>query len=321
MANCSECGDEAMTFECKYCGQKFCSSHRLPENHDCPDLEEEVEKQREETGKWFEEKDVREELKPPEPEKPSLFKDIARSLAGSATLSIILVTVSAFILHELFPAFRAFLQLSPALTQAALEATNQVAADAGFNSAYLTKTLPESPWTLVTVMLAHSGTFHIFANMVTFYFFGTPFERLAGARELLKFYIGAGVAASIGFIVFNNLVYQIYGPAVNGIPTLGPAVGASGAVVAVFAAVAMLYPDAEVLLYFFIPMKISTTLKLFMGFETIGLLSKLAGLTLPIIGNLAFSAHLTGLVIGVWYGRKLREKHRTKTGVLDLLGY
>ncbi|MFB6147582.1 MAG: rhomboid family intramembrane serine protease [Candidatus Nanohaloarchaea archaeon] len=298
MAECSKCGKDSMSFTCRYCGKKFCSEHRLPENHDCEKLEEEVEKKREENQSWFEEKDTRGRVTPSEPPKPSLAKDILDSFRNSATLSIITVTVLAFLLQMAVPGFTGAMMLEPELGAIA-----------------------SSPWTLLTVMLVHGGLFHIFANMVTFYFFGTPLERITGSRDLVKFYLGSGVVASIGYVAFRNLLYMLHGASMGGLPTLGPAVGASGAVVAVFAAVAMLHPEAEVLLYFFIPMKIRTALYMFAGIEGVNLLAKTAGITLPVIGNFASSAHLAGLVIGVWYGRKMREKHARSAGVLDLLGY
>ena len=36
---CQICGkSEALPYRCKYCGGYFCSDHRLPENHSCPEL-------------------------------------------------------------------------------------------------------------------------------------------------------------------------------------------------------------------------------------------------------------------------------------------
>ena len=37
MASCEHCGDSiyTLTYECNYCSQSFCRSHRLPETHDC----------------------------------------------------------------------------------------------------------------------------------------------------------------------------------------------------------------------------------------------------------------------------------------------
>jgi Zn-dependent protease len=35
---CKQCGtEEYMPFKCPYCGDYFCATHRLPENHDCPE--------------------------------------------------------------------------------------------------------------------------------------------------------------------------------------------------------------------------------------------------------------------------------------------
>ncbi len=37
--NCQKCGqDTLMPFQCPYCGGQFCSQHRLPENHQCPQI-------------------------------------------------------------------------------------------------------------------------------------------------------------------------------------------------------------------------------------------------------------------------------------------
>lgn len=37
LAECQECGDSTgLGFECNGCGETHCSTHQLPENHDCP---------------------------------------------------------------------------------------------------------------------------------------------------------------------------------------------------------------------------------------------------------------------------------------------
>jgi Zn-dependent protease len=37
---CRKCGQETfLPFRCPYCGDQFCSEHRLPENHDCPRID------------------------------------------------------------------------------------------------------------------------------------------------------------------------------------------------------------------------------------------------------------------------------------------
>ena len=39
IVKCSYCGKEVyLPFKCPYCGQYFCAEHRLPENHNCPEI-------------------------------------------------------------------------------------------------------------------------------------------------------------------------------------------------------------------------------------------------------------------------------------------
>lgn len=321
MADCSKCGKEAMTFTCKYCGEKFCSEHRLPENHSCESMEEEIEKQKEQdSNKWFEEKKVKKpapsQITNKKREKPSMLQDIKNTFSRNYTLAIIAVTVVSFFMQYFIPGYNDLLVLSPALTETAVQATNNVA-----GGQLLSYSLVQKPWTLLTVVLAHGGLFHLFANMITFYFFGTPTERLIGSKKLLKFYLAATLVSSLGYIISRNILFEFYGPMVNSLPTLMPAVGASGAVVATFAVVAMLYPEAEVLLYFIVPMKIRTALYAFIGLEMFNFLAKAFGYYLPLIGNFASSAHLAGLAVGIWYGKKLQDKYARKTSVFDPLGY
>jgi Zn-dependent protease len=38
VVKCKQCGVDAyMPFQCPYCGEYFCTEHRLPENHECPE--------------------------------------------------------------------------------------------------------------------------------------------------------------------------------------------------------------------------------------------------------------------------------------------
>lgn len=40
MGHCSVCGEfEEMDYTCTYCGKLHCTTHRLPESHDCPALD------------------------------------------------------------------------------------------------------------------------------------------------------------------------------------------------------------------------------------------------------------------------------------------
>ncbi|MFB6116703.1 MAG: rhomboid family intramembrane serine protease [Candidatus Nanosalina sp.] len=327
MAECAECGKHTMSFTCHYCGKKFCSEHRLPENHDCQGLESgkeeeymagstsDGEKREEDSSsqvssrtvsgsnqKWFKEKNLKGETgKTSRGRRNSIISDFKYTLKNNLTLSIILITSVLYFTGEIFAPVKYGTMLFPNITSSALaqtELTRTAAQVLGYQPTLLTQ-----PWGILTVMLAHGSMLHLFANMVTFYFFGSALEKSIGSRKLLKFYVGTGLIASIGYILFSNILYHAYG--VN----MSPAVGASGAVVAAVGAVAMLYPDAEVLLYFVFPMKIQTAVKIFGVIETVNLVAKLGGVYLPVIGGFASSAHLTGLAAGIIIGKKLRDRH------------
>jgi membrane associated rhomboid family serine protease len=329
MAECSKCGKSSMSFTCRYCGEKFCSEHRLPENHDCEGLDsgkkEELTSSNEsrESQKWFDDKfsNKKEEKRPSQEkqkefQRPGFFNETKRILKSNIALLIIGITGISFMMHEAVPLLKDFLTLSPALTDSAVQATNNAASQEVLN-----KILPETPWTILTVMLVHANLFHFLANMITFYFFGTAIEKAVGGLKMLKIYLVAGIAASISVIAFSNILYQLHGPAFFGGLTLSPIVGASGAVVAMVGMVAKLYPDAEVLLYFVIPMKIKTAVYAFGALEIINLAFKTGGIRLPIIGGFASSAHLAGLAIGLYYGKKLQDRYGRKSSVLNPIGY
>lgn len=304
MSECEVCGEKAIAFTCNYCGGSYCSDHRLPENHDCEGLEEEIEKQKEENKKWFKDKDLKQDDSKSESsrpaKKPSLMSDILRGLRNNYVLAIILVTVVSFYLQQIFPGYTDLLILNSDL----------------YGSATGYPGLLEQPWGLLTVMLLHGSLFHLFANMVTFYFFGSPVEKILGSKKMLKFYIVSGLVASIAFVIVRNIIATMHGP-----EFLGPAVGASGAVAAFVALVAMLYPRADVLLFFIVPMKIKTAVYGFGAFEMFNLATSFAGYTLPVVGGLASSAHLAGIAIGLYYGRKLQDRYKRETSVFDPMQY
>ena len=331
MAECSKCGKQSMSFTCRYCGEKFCSEHRLPEKHDCEGLEsgkKEEFKQSSESSdqKWFDDKFSNKksgkQKREKEFQRPGFWNETKRILKSNIALLIIGVTGLSFLLHQASPLFKQFLTLSPALSEAAVQTTNAAWQEIYPGSAnLLNATFFDRWWSLFTIMLVHSGLFHFLANMITFYFFGSAVEKALGGMKMLKIYLIAGLASSIGYIAFRNILYAIYGASANGIPSLFPAVGASGAVIAMVGLTAMLYPEAEVLLYFVIPMKIKTAVKAFAVIEIFSLATKLAALPIPILENLAASAHLTGLAVGLYFGYKLKDRYGRRSSVFDPIGY
>ena len=140
------------------------------------------------------------------------------------------------------------------------------------------------PWTILTCMFVHSGFWHIIANMLTLYFFGTYLYRLIGQGRFLLVYFGGGILGSILFILLA--------------PSFSIAVGASGAVFALAGALVVMRPKLPVLI-FPIPVPIPLWLAVIGGF-----------LILSFLPKIAWQAHLGGLVLGLIAGYFFRKRER-----------
>jgi len=140
-------------------------------------------------------------------------------------------------------------------------------------------------WQLGTYMFLHSWSspFHILFNMLSLWWAGTAIEQTWGTRKFLKFYFTCGIGA--GFFVL--LAYLVFGGA-------GYVIGASGAVLGLLVAFAMLFPDQTVIFFFF-PIKAKYLVMI------LAAIAIFPGLLDP--GSFSFAAHAGGLVTGFAYLR------------------
>ncbi len=101
-------------------------------------------------------------------------------------------------------------------------------------------------WRVITYQFLHDtgGLGHIFFNMLVLYFFGPMLEGTWGSKKYLTFYLICGAA--------GGLLYPIL--ALSGILHTASLVGASGSILGMLAAGAILFPNATVFLYIF-PMR------------------------------------------------------------------
>ena len=142
----------------------------------------------------------------------------------------------------------------------------------------------ERPWTILTNMFVHAGFWHIFANMLTLYFFGTYLSRLVGDNKFLIVYFGGGILGNILYILLA--------------PPLSVAVGASGAVFALAGALTVMVPKLRVFV-FPIPIPIPLWIAVIGGF-----------LILSLLPFVAWQAHLGGLIFGLIAGYFFRRRER-----------
>jgi membrane associated rhomboid family serine protease len=133
------------------------------------------------------------------------------------------------------------------------------------------------PYQLVSHLFAHGSFVHIAFNMFTLYTFGVWLERVWGPKRFLIFYLSCGLVAGIAEML---LVKD------------APSLGASGAIMGVFAAFAYLFPNTE-LMMMFIPVPIKAKYMVFI-MAAIDLFGGINGNA----DNIGHFAHLGGLVMG-----------------------
>ena len=145
-------------------------------------------------------------------------------------------------------------------------------------------------WRLITCAFCHDrwNVLHILFNMLMFYWFGRIVEIQYGSREFLLFYLTATLVASLSHVLLGLLTH-----------TNAPAIGASGAVMAVVMLYAMHYPHHRIYVFFLFPIEIRWLLLLYVIFDLHPVLLALAGT--PLATGVAHAAHLGGLAFGFLY--------------------
>lgn len=287
MGKCNECGESvSMPFTCKFCGEQFCSDHRLPENHDCGDLEAyKADKQLEDDVITYDAERKQDTFTPQQrqsltdrlkqkvsgsqrpgmPRRSPLRASVQQSFPELATFGILTIVVIVFLMQLAIPGFMEMFALR---------------ADVMFTE----------PWRILSSMFMHANEFHLLVNSMVLFFFGAELERRLGSKKFLEIYFVTGVIAAIGFGLYSVTF---------GDPT-HMAVGASGALFGVFATLAVIAPQIRVLAFFVIPLQIRQALVLFAFID----LFMLTQASIPI----ASSAHLAGLAAGLIYGYRLKQQ-------------
>jgi membrane associated rhomboid family serine protease len=140
----------------------------------------------------------------------------------------------------------------------------------------------DRPWTVVTYMFLHDGSFHILFNMLGLLFFGPRLEAEMGNRDFLLLYFMSGIAGALLSCITPYVAI----------------VGASGAVYGILLAYARFWPRDKLLIWGVVPIEarylivIMTVLSIFGGISG--------------TGNIAHFAHLGGFLGGYLF-LKFRE--------------
>jgi membrane associated rhomboid family serine protease len=144
-------------------------------------------------------------------------------------------------------------------------------------------------WQLVTYSFLHLGFWHWFFNMLGIWMFGSAIEGAWGSRRFVELFSVGAIGAAV------TTVGVAYTRVLGGPDTA--TVGASGGVFAILIAFGMLFAENEIMM---IPFPFLIKAKYFVGILiVITLASAMAG-----GGDVAYVAHLGGLLFGYLYTRR-----------------
>jgi rhomboid-like protein len=139
-------------------------------------------------------------------------------------------------------------------------------------------------WTLLTACFSQMSVDHLLFNMLALFVFGQGVTRVLGYRALLSLYLVGGVVSMAAHVLFSLA---------TGMDV--PALGASGAVMAISVLFAALFPNQRLLLMFFIPVPAAIAVGLYIVLDLLGTFGGGFG------DNVAHAAHLGGAAYGLLY--------------------
>lgn len=154
------------------------------------------------------------------------------------------------------------------------------------------------PWQFITYMFLHDshGPLHILFNMFALWMFGSVLENLWGMKRFLIFYLACGIGA--GIVQMGALWFDIHQVTTSDDyfrVMYSATLGASGAVMGIFAAFAYSFPSSELFIFPIpIPIKAKWAFAGYLAYDII------SGLASPGSG-VAHFAHVGGALIGILF--------------------
>ena len=148
-----------------------------------------------------------------------------------------------------------------------------------------------------TSMFSHGGIAHLFGNMLFLYLYGDNMEDALGKLRYLIFYLGCGLLAALAQ-AFLNPASQI------------PMVGASGAISGVIGGYLLLYPRANIRVFYWVILFIGTMMVPAYLVLGIWLLEQILLFpeSMKNAGGVAIAAHLGGFAGGFIFTPLFKKK-------------
>ena len=136
-------------------------------------------------------------------------------------------------------------------------------------------------WTLLTSAFSHNDTMHLLFNSIALWVFGGVVGRSDGAKAILQLYIAGALISGAGHVYWDSLM-----------PGNVPALGASGAVMALAVVAAVRQPAQVLMINFLLPVPMALAVALYIGWDMMALFSGTEN-------GIANAAHLGGAATGL----------------------
>ncbi len=143
-----------------------------------------------------------------------------------------------------------------------------------------------SPWTILTFMFFHESFLFLVINMILLFFFGRELEKIISSKKFLTIYVISSIVGGTVILLLSPLIYLSY-----------PINGAAISVFAIIGTLAWLRPELNIF-------GVNITQVVFVS----AVLNVLTFLMMFQTSGLSSISNLTGLGIGIFYGRVFEKQ-------------
>jgi membrane associated rhomboid family serine protease len=149
------------------------------------------------------------------------------------------------------------------------------------------------PWTIISYQFIHQQFSHILYNMLMLYFGGRLFTEYLSDKNLLRVYLGSGIAGALVYITAYNLL-PVYAVEKN----YSLAIGSSASALGIFIAIATYIPNFMVSIFMLFEVRLKYVAVFLVLLDLINLDKGNAG---------GHFTHLGGALFGYLYAINLRK--------------
>lgn len=151
---------------------------------------------------------------------------------------------------------------------------------------------------LFTSLFLHAGLDHLVLNILALYFFGHVIEKELGRKKFFMIFIISALAGHVAIVLSSTI--GITSPAI-------PTIGASAAIFGLMGAAMIVKPLEMVFYPYIIPLPLGFAALIYATYNVIAFVAQIGT---GAASEIAFAAHIGGLVAGTYFGLKYVNRKR-----------